>query len=655
MIYMGMKSVMSLSLLLLLDSALAAHPVEFRSTPERESCEATFSASIDPLTTRWTFGAHEPYSMYRRMGKRSTGGLEGSAVWLRNWFDWWDVKAPETMQKIGLNALHARFYKGMGWAEEKKDFPNVKRFVANCHANGVTALAYVQFSTIYHEPMSVEVENLSDWIQVDEHGEKRLWNGVYFRWMPCVTCEAWQSYIEKILAIALDEGDFDGIMFDNVFVAPCYCSRCERMFSEHIAALPDCAERFGFSSVRGIRQPRPTSRTDVKDPVYQEWLRWRVESVNRVMARFRHKIKSLKASAIVAANAEPFRGANNAAEYSIEMVSLGEQLDLFMMQSDNFPGFDKKTGVVSNRVRDLKLAAELGKPIVALCDANVGQGKIDESVYLRPLVEDLIWKGIPTDRTVMSPVRTPGFIDHERFNTRALKLKELNELANRHRAELSAPSYCPVRILYPATALMFSKMAHIGITGAEEALLRNHVPYGYLIVKGAAAPVFPEDCEVLVVANQEWLSDVQVEAVGEFAKRGGRVVVTGESGLWDEHGAQRFSNPLREVLSGCDTVVWREKPVKVTGELGWRYRIEPPEDGGKWLMDDFSRIGWNQKIKVSGIPPFVFLEVKRLSEGYAVMFLNYNSTERVCEGRIETTEASLRIPEFELYHFLSTR
>ena len=24
---------------------------------------------IDPLTTRWTFGAHEPYTMYRRVGK----------------------------------------------------------------------------------------------------------------------------------------------------------------------------------------------------------------------------------------------------------------------------------------------------------------------------------------------------------------------------------------------------------------------------------------------------------------------------------------------------------------------------------------------------------------------------------------------------------
>ena len=34
---------------------------------------------VDPLTTRWTFGAHEPYSMYRRMGKkrnmRDIGGI----------------------------------------------------------------------------------------------------------------------------------------------------------------------------------------------------------------------------------------------------------------------------------------------------------------------------------------------------------------------------------------------------------------------------------------------------------------------------------------------------------------------------------------------------------------------------------------------------
>ena len=118
------------------------------------------TAAFDPLTTRWTFGAHEPYPMYRRMGKKSTGGIEGSAKWLKDWLDWWDAKAPETMHELGLNGLHSRFYKGMGWEEEKKDFPNVQRFVRNCHANGVTALAYVQFATLYFEPMMAEIPDL---------------------------------------------------------------------------------------------------------------------------------------------------------------------------------------------------------------------------------------------------------------------------------------------------------------------------------------------------------------------------------------------------------------------------------------------------------------------------------------------------------------
>ena len=64
------------------------------------SANAGVTAEIDPLMTRWTFGAHEPYSMYRRMGKKSTGGIEGSAKWVREWLDWWDAKAPETVRGL---------------------------------------------------------------------------------------------------------------------------------------------------------------------------------------------------------------------------------------------------------------------------------------------------------------------------------------------------------------------------------------------------------------------------------------------------------------------------------------------------------------------------------------------------------------------------
>ena len=609
------------------------------------------TAALDPLTTRWTFGAHEPYPMYRRMGKKSTGGIEGSAKWLKDWLDWWDAKSPETMRELGLNGLHSRFYKGMGWEEEKKDFPNVQRFVRNCHANGVTALAYVQFSTLYFEPMLAEIPDLETWAQVDEHGEKRFWNGYYFRWMPCVTGEAWRSYIEKILEIALAEGGFDGIMFDNVFAWPCYCDRCEQKFAAHLASLPDPTSRFGFASVRGIRQPRPSARMDAKDPVYQEWLRWRMGQLNEVMARFRKKIKSVKPDAIVSANAHPFRSFVNASLLSLEMISFGEYMDLFMMQSASFPDYEKKTGVVINRVRDLKIASDLGKPIVALCDANAGQYDIDESEYMRPLVEDLIWKGIPTDRTVMSPKRMPGFIDRALVEARKPKLAELSALASKFHAELAAPSYRPVRILYPATALMFSKAANDGITAVEEILLRNHVPYGYVFAKEANAPAIPADCEVLIVANQEWLSDAQIAAIGEYARRGGRVVVTGESGLWDERGAQRLENPLRAALAGIGTAVWRERPDTVGGSLEWRYRVEPPKDGGRALMADLQNTGWTPKVRVEGVPQSVFVEIKRMPKGCAVLFMNYNPKAPVSGARVVTPSGEVAVPEFGLYHF----
>ena len=145
---------------------------------------SAMAVAFDPLDMRWTFGAHEPYTMYRRVGRHCTGGIDGNAKWLKPWLDWWDADAPALMEDLGLNWLHSRFYKGMGWEEEKKDFPNVQKFVRNCHAHGVHALAYVQFSTLYPEPMKKEIPNLDDWAQIGLNGEKNCYYASYFRWMP---------------------------------------------------------------------------------------------------------------------------------------------------------------------------------------------------------------------------------------------------------------------------------------------------------------------------------------------------------------------------------------------------------------------------------------------------------------------------------------
>lgn len=113
-------------------------------------------AAMDPLDMRWTFGAHEPITMYRRKGVKTTGGIEGSSKWTDEWLNWFDTESPKLMKELGLNWCHARFYKGMGWEFEKKDYPNVRRFVDAAHANGVHVLAYIQFMTLYYENMLAE-------------------------------------------------------------------------------------------------------------------------------------------------------------------------------------------------------------------------------------------------------------------------------------------------------------------------------------------------------------------------------------------------------------------------------------------------------------------------------------------------------------------
>ena len=199
---------------------------------------------------------------------------------------------------------------------------------------------------------------------------------------------------------------------------------------------------------------------------------------------------------------------------------------------------------------------------------------------------------------------------------------------------------------------MFSKEAHGGLTATEEILLRNHVPFGYAFAMGTDAPTIPDDCEVLIVANQEWLSDAQIAARAGYAKRGGHVVATGESGLWDERGAQRFENPLRAALSGVPTAVWRDVPDTVGGAMGWRYRVEPPKDGGKALMADLAKTGWKPKVRIEGVPPYVFVEVKKMPKGFAVLFMNYNPSEQVTTAKVLTDSGVVDVPAFGLYRFL---
>ena len=580
---------------------------------------------VDPVTTRWTFGAHEPFTMYRRVGRICTGAVEGNAEWVKPWLDWFDEHSPEVMERFGFNFLHARFYKGMGWEVEKKDFPNVQKLVQNCHRHGVRALAYVQFGTLYPEAMKREIDDIASWAGYDLDGRVNTYGGQYFRWMPCLNSAEWEAYLKRMCTIALTEGGFDGIMFDNVFDVPCYCARCEKLFRAHLAKIADPVPRFGFDHLGDMLLPRipkaALAKREVKDPVEQEWLRWRADTMTALMMRLRSHIKSVKPDAIVSGNPSPYRNRAGALAKAQNMAELCQAFDFIIMQNDNYPEV-LANGEIHNRVRDMKFAQDIGQRIVPLCDDVEHMFSDREAKFLMPMIEEIVFGAIPTDRTTIFPVPDEGFLRRDVVERRLPEHRRFNAFAAAHREELAAPTIHSVRIFYPEREVYLSEKVHQGVTAAEEIFIRNHVPYGYLVSTPEKPLELPQGTEVVVVPGLTALSDAQVAALADFARRGGRLVVTGDAGRYDEWNAQRRINPLLPQLKGLANVVMRKSPDLIANAvMGWGYKVPPPSDGGRMLMADLAKVGWKAPVEFENMPPHVLAEYRRLASGELVVHL----------------------------------
>ena len=173
------------------------------------------------------------------------------------------------------------------------------------------------------------------------------------------------------------------------------------------------------------------------------------------------------------------------------------------------------------------------------------------------------------------------------------------------------------------------------------------MPFGYVASTEDRPLEMPAGCEVLVVANQTCLSDSQIAAIVAYAKRGGKLVVTGDSGRCDEWNAQRLENPLKLQLAGLPNAVLRdEADILPSARLGWSYRISAPKDGGRALMADIAATGYRAPFTFRNLPPHVFAEYRTLKDGrLAVHLLNYAPDRKVEGVSIDLNGASCEFLE----------
>lgn len=493
----------------------------------------------------WTFGNHEPLNMYRRIGRNSTGGVPGGARWLADWHHWYDSEeCAATMADLGLNILHCRCYKGLGWEEEKKDFPNVLSFARACRKHGITVLAYIQYSSLYPEIMRREIPNLIDWCQLDQYGKPQTYLDSYWRWIPCPNRPGFLDYMDGIIRRIVSSGEFDGVMFDNTLNYPCYCPECRAAFSKHLEE-----KGFDFLDPRFVELPPSDnktetigSKTEIMDPVTIEYMRFRRTVIENSFKRFRTLIKSIDPECIISANVQMAPNASQLRFYNAPAISLAPLLDVTLSQSGNEPHWNGKDICITQQ-HEIKFANAMHLRAVPLNDGDAGNAGVAGGAYIGPLFESLFGNTVPMDRIIMKPLRG-GALNQERINARRPVIDKVHEFAKKYEEVLELPEYAPIGLLYSNDACTFSQKALEGYYLCEESLLRNHLPYRIIPVSGSQINKADlNECSVLILPNANCLSDDIVKTIQDFK---GRLILAGnENGLNDENYRQRAEIPFK--------------------------------------------------------------------------------------------------------------
>lgn len=433
----------------------------------------------------------------------------------------------ERLKQFGANFFMTHLFKAFGVKAESEEIARAKEFAALLHKYGFRVGTYVG-STIAYETFLLEKPEAEEWLVDDYLGKPVIYGGTqYFRRRPYFGHPGYRQYIKEILRTGIEEIRTDLIHFDNpanqAVPAVFHHPKAIEEFREflHQKYSPEAlTKRIGFSNTRYLLPPRfdrPERMQTFDDPVTQEWLDFRCQRLSdyyQEMARF---IRGLDSEVAVEINPHGITGENRAWESSVDFARLLPHVDFFWCEDGNEAGINENGALVSN-IRSYKLARAFGN--------NVFNGLGDSELM-----------------TAESLAFNPHVLTHP-----APKLKQYVDFYLKHYDECyrDTKSVANVAVFRNFPSMAYNNFdTHQSTILFEQALLQRHIPFDQIYEPHL------EDLskyDVLILANQESLSDRELDLIGRFVQAGGGLVATENSSLFTEWRRRRPSFGLGELL-----------------------------------------------------------------------------------------------------------
>ncbi len=520
------------------------------------------------LLKKVAWPSHEPLAFLRRRGGLKRGYAE----------EYERYHTPENVailaKLLGPGGMHCtHFYKGMGLKHEAEEMERGFALAREMHRQGLGVCLYLG-GTMHTETMYQDHPEAREWACVATDGEPitymmyQLW-----RHFACLNNPGYRAFVRGLCDMAIERGEADWIWFDNNILRAeprsCRCRHCLEMFPRRVMEKYDertRVERFGYADLSDIRPPAwseswpPNRLHELNDPVIQEWVDFRCHSVHAFFEEMTAHIWKRKPDCVVALNIKGLHPHNlcfdNGIDHGRWTLPLINSCDA---------GLEPTVGPRGNLIgefRSFKISHSTGLSII---DGHGDRGNLFGIVMNRQLRNARLGC-VPANGHTMYTFGPLG-----RF------LKTRNGVLYGER-----PIYADVAVLRSWPSMAYNGMNWLhGPFICEQGLWESRIPFGIVFDRNL------DDLSrhrVLLLANQDALSDAAVARIRAFVEAGGGLVATDHTGRLDDWRRPRQVNALAEAFG----LTPGDQPARKTvgcGRVAYLPRLDPPTQfrGGESL------------------------------------------------------------------------
>ncbi len=467
-------------------------------------------------------------------------------------------EAVQKLKELGVTMAVIHFYKGFGLAAEREQLEDAKKLAALCKKHGIRVGVYVG-STVGYETFLLEKPEAEEWFLPDYMGQPVHYGGTQtFRKRVFFMHPGYVDYMKQVLRIAVEELQADLIHFDNTslrarrpaFHHPLAKDYFKTYLNEKYAP-EELNKRLGLSDVSFVEPPiheAPLSTID--DPLFQEWTDFRCQQLTDFYAEMARFIRGLNPEVAVENNPHSgCSGLNTMWEQGIDYPRLLAHTDIVWTEEGNEAGITEN-GILLSKIRSYKQATILknkvftytGDSLIQLAEAmTFNRGcmgmvggvlagyELSETRLTHGFDNPYTWGGEDTGFELTQ--RKKDYIDFYRKNFDYYRdVETVSEVAVLHTfATMAFNNGRPYQSVY-----LF-----------EQALIQNHVPFD-IIFDDHLADL--SRYRVLVLADQEALSNRQLDQIRAFVARGGGLVATEHTSLYTELRQRRRDFGLSELF-----------------------------------------------------------------------------------------------------------